>query len=319
MGYDIVTIGAPLCEIMRKELNKPLDRAADFTGPYPSGDTPIFINAAAKLGAYTAMIGAIGNDGFGRCIKNRLVEDGCDCSMMKTVDGESTGCTFVCYFKDGSRNFLYHVHHAACGQLNPDDIDIEKLSGTKWMHVTGFTMSINQNAANAVYKAIRELPKTVRISFDPNIRPESLSVEEIKKLCGPVIERASVIFPSKTEAMMFNDTDTDEEGCKIWASQGKLVVLKNGEAGSRIFYKDDVLDVPTFSVEEVDPTGAGDTFCGAFLTALIKGMTLKDAAIFANAAGAMSVRKKGPMEGAPSLKELEDFIREHKDVVEKQN
>ena len=74
---------------------------------------------------------------------------------------------------------------------------------------------------------------------------------------------------------------------------------------------DEVIDVPSFQVEEVDPTGAGDTFCGAFLTAMIEGKSLAECGRFANAAGAMSVRKQGPMEGAPSREELEAFLREH--------
>jgi len=312
MGYDIVTVGALLCEVMRKELDKPLDKVADFTGPYPSGDTPIMINAAAKLGAKCAMIGVVGNDGFGRCVTNRLEESGVDCSMVRIHSDASTGVAFVCYFRDGSRNFLYHVHHAAPGMMKPEDIDIEKLKGTKWVHITGFTMAINQDSAEAVYKLIRELPGDTKISFDPNIRPEALSVEEIKKLCKPVIGRASVIFPSKTEAAMFTDTDSDEEGCKKWASEGKIVVLKNGEAGCRIFSKNQTLDVPSYKVTEVDSTGAGDNFCGAFLTALNEGKTLEECGIFANAAGAMSVRKQGPMEGTPSRKELEEFIENNR-------
>ena len=111
--------------------------------------------------------------------------------------------------------------------------------------------------------------------------------------------------------MMFTDAPSDDEGCRIWAAQGKLVVLKNGEAGSRVYYKDQVIDVPTFKVTEIDPTGAGDTFCGAFLTALIEGKSLEECARFANAAGAISVRKKGPMEGAPSREELELFLKEN--------
>lgn len=196
--------------------------------------------------------------------------------------------------------------------LTPDDVDIEKLKGTKWVHITGFTMSTNQNSADAVYKLVKELPEDTKISFDPNIRPEALSVEQIKALCGPVIERASIIFPSKSEAVMFTGEPNDDAGCKKWASEGKIVVLKNGEAGSRIFYGDKVVDVPSFHVEEVDPTGAGDTFCGAFLTALIEGKSMEECGRFANAAGAMSVRKQGPMEGAPSRAELDAFLEEHK-------
>lgn len=311
MGYDIVTIGPLLCEVMRKELDKPLDKPADFTGPYPSGDTPIMLNAAAKLGAKCAMIGVVGNDGFGRCVTDRLKESGADCSMVRIHPDASTGVAFVCYYSDGSRNFLYHVHYAAPGMLTPDDVDIEKLKGTKWVHITGFTMSTNQDSADAVYKLVRELPADTKISFDPNIRPEALSVEQIKELCGPVIERAGLIFPSKGEAMMFTDEADDDAGCRKWAADGKLVVLKNGEAGCRIFSGDEVIDVPSFQVEEVDPTGAGDTFCGAFLTALIEEKSLAECGRFANAAGAMSVRKQGPMEGAPSREELEAFLKEH--------
>ena len=110
---------------------------------------------------------------------------------------------------------------------------------------------------------------------------------------------------------MFTGAATDDEGCKQWAAEGKIVVLKNGEAGSRIFTKDGVVDVPSFQVEEVDPTGAGDTFCGAFLTALLEGKSMEECGRFANAAGAMSVRKQGPMEGAPSRAELEEFLKTH--------
>ena len=313
MAYDIVTMGPLLCEVMRKELDKPLDAPADFTGPYPSGDTAIMLNAAAKLGAKCAMIGVVGDDGFGRCITNRLQESGADISMVRVHPEAATGVAFVCYYSDGSRSFLYHVHHAAPGFLNADDVDIEKLKDAEWVHVSGFTLATNQDSADAVYKEIRELPDNVKICFDPNIRPEALSVEEIKALCAPVIERAQLILPSKTEAAMFTGAATDDEGCRQWAAQGKLVVLKNGEAGCRIYSGNEVWDVPGFRVTEVDPTGAGDTFCGAFLTALIEGKDLYECGRFANAAGAMSVRKQGPMEGAPSREELEAFLRENRE------
>lgn len=311
MPYDIVSIGALLCEVMRKELDKPLDQAADFTGPYPSGDSGIMLNAAAKLGANSAMIGVVGGDGFGRCIINRLRESGADCSMVRVHPKAATGVAFVCYFRDGSRSFLYHVHQDAPGMMSVEDIHLDKLRGTKWLHITGFAMSVSRGAADTIHRLVRELPADTRVCFDPNIRPEALSVEEIKALCMPVIERASIIFPSKSEAMMFTGASTDDEGCRVWAGQGKTVVLKNGEEGCRIFSGDEVLDVPSFSVEEVDPTGAGDTFCGAFLTALIDGKSLAECGRFANAAGAMSVRRQGPMEGAPSRAEVEEFLAAH--------
>lgn len=310
MGYDIVTMGPILCEIMRKELDKPLDAPADFTGPYPSGDTAIMINAAAKLGAECAMIGVIGNDGFGKCVTDRLTQSGVDCSMIRVHPEASTGVAFVCCYSDGSRNFLYHVHHAAPGMLTEQDVDIEKLKGTKWMHISGFALATNQASTEAIYKIIRELPEDSKICFDPNIRPEALGVEATRKLCRPVIKRAAMIFPSKGEAMMFTGLADDDAGCRSWAAEGKIVVLKNGSEGCKIYTKEEVIEVPGFRVTEVDPTGAGDTFCAAFLTACNEGMTLRECGRFANAAGAMSVRKQGPMEGAPSREELEVFLND---------
>ena len=96
MAYDIVTIGPLLCEVMRKELDKPLDQTADFTGPYPSGDSAIMLNAAARLGAKCAMIGVVGDDGFGRCVTHRLEESGVDTSMIRVEPEASTGVAFVC-------------------------------------------------------------------------------------------------------------------------------------------------------------------------------------------------------------------------------
>ena len=142
MAYDLVTVSAILCEIMRKELDKPLDKPADFTGPYASGDTPITVNIAAKLGAKTAVIGSVGPDPFGKCFKAQMVSSGVDVSMVKDIPGASTGCAFVCYYSDGSRDFLYHSRHAAAGMTHAEDLDMEKLQGTKWFHLTGDRKSV---------------------------------------------------------------------------------------------------------------------------------------------------------------------------------
>ncbi len=309
MSYDIVTIGSMHCEIMRKELDQPLYIPADFTGPYPSGDPAIMIYAAAKLGAKCGMISVVGEDAFGRCVTRRLEQGGVDCSMVRVDQNASTGAAFVCYYADGSRDFLFHVERAASGGLNAEDVELKKLMGTKWINISGFTIMLSESCRNAVYKMIDELPEGTAISFDPNVRLESSEAERIKEYCAPVIEKASIIFPSKNEAAIFTNSENDEIGCRRWADMGKTVVLKNGESGCTIYVKDQVINIPSIKVKEVDPTGAGDTFCGAFLTSLTKGKTLEECGKFANTAGALSVRVKGPMEGVPSREEVEAYLK----------
>jgi sugar/nucleoside kinase (ribokinase family) len=68
-----------------------------------------------------------------------------------------------------------------------------------------------------------------------------------------------------------------------------------------------IATVPAFRVKEVDPTGAGDVFDAAFLVSLLSGKTLRDSALFANAAGALKVTRIGPTSG-PSREEVERFL-----------
>jgi sugar/nucleoside kinase (ribokinase family) len=88
------------------------------------------------------------------------------------------------------------------------------------------------------------------------------------------------------------------------------VALKQGERGCRIFERETDFEVSGFPVTEVDPTGAGDAFCGGFTVALLDGLNLSEAGRFANAVGALAVTKLGPMEGAPNRQEVLDLIKE---------
>lgn len=311
MRYDIVTMGAPLVEMMRTELDRPFCEPADLSGPYPSGDTPIFIGAAARLGSRCCFIGVVGDDDFGRCVVNRLRSDGVDVSCIRTAPGRTTAVTFVSYFSDGSRRFIYHCTHAAAGLLGPEDIDPGRFRDIRWLHVTGFALAGSPSAERAVHKALGLISDEVQVSFDPNIRPEIRSVEEIRKLCRPVMDRACLILPSAGEAAMLTGEPDDDRGCRKLQELGKLAVRKNGSAGCTVYGERGRMEVPGFPVTEIDPTGAGDSFAAAFITGLNEGMSLWSTARFANAVGAMSVRRRGPMEGAPWRREVEAFMRQH--------
>jgi ribokinase len=69
--------------------------------------------------------------------------------------------------------------------------------------------------------------------------------------------------------------------------------------------------VPAFNVTPVDPTGAGDAFCGAFATALSEGKSLEQALRFANAAGALAVTVAGAEPSLPNRATIVSFLLEH--------
>lgn len=304
----IISMGNMLVEIMRESLDEPLDRAGTFLGPYPSGDTVIYAGTAARLGGRVGFIGCVGDDDFGRCLTGRLGADGVDCSHVAVLPDHATGVAFVAYFSDGSRKFLFHWRHAAAGQLAPGHVQAGYFSQCEWLHLTGCNLAVCESSRLACLAGMRALPDGARLGFDPNIRPGLLGVEEIRELCRPFLERADVVFPSATEAAMLTGEADDDAGCRSLAAAGKTVLLKRGALGCRLFEGDTVRDVPSFPVEETDPTGAGDSFCAGFTVATLDGLAPFDAARLANAVGALSVTRKGPMEGAPTRAEVERLM-----------
>jgi tagatose kinase len=305
---EVISMGNMLVEIMRIQLDEPLNQAGTFSGPYPSGDTTIYIDSVARLGHSAGFIGAVGKDDFGRCLLERFERDGVDFTCGKELPDQTTGVAFVAYFKDGSRKFIFHMRYSAAGRLAPDYLQAGYLQQAKWLHLTGCNLAMSDSSKQTCYQAMQMASASAHVSFDPNIRPELLSVEEIRQLCQPVIQRADFIFPSLGEAAMLTGASNDEDGIRQWLAQGKTVVLKMGARGSRIYHQGEVIEIPGFAVQEVDPTGAGDSFSAAFTVAILDGMPLASAGRFANAVGALAVTKKGPMEGAPTRAEVEKFL-----------
>ena len=297
-----------LVEVMRTGLDMPLDKPGTFAGPFPSGDTPIYVDTAARLGHRSGFIGVIGADDFGKCMLDRFQRDGVDPSGVHTLPGYTTGVAFVAYFNGGSRKFVFHWRHAAAGQLAPEHVQPGLFQDCRWLHLTGCNIAVSESAREACFKALRLVPTGAKVSFDANLRPEILTVEQIRELVQPVLERADVLLPSLTEAAMLTGKPTDDEGCRYWAAQGKTVVLKMGAEGCRIFQGGETITVPGFKVDEVDPTGAGDSFCAGFTVAMLEGMDIRRAGQFANAVGALAVTRLGPMEGAPTRQEVEAFL-----------
>ena len=99
--------------------------------------------------------------------------------------------------------------------------------------------------------------------------------------------------------MLTGDAD-EEAACRALVARGiPIVALKRGAAGSTVFTAQRVIEAPPLSVKEIDPTGAGDCYGGAFVVGLLEGWELARVARFANVVGALAVTRKGPMEGAP--------------------
>lgn len=306
----IVTIGEALVEIMRTSRDQPLDRPGEFAGPYPSGAPAIFASAAARLGASVGFVGTVGDDPFGRCIAERLLADGVDCSALRQTRERLTGIAFVAYRSDGSRSFIFHLSHSAAALVDVDQLPQGYLEETRYLHVMGSALTLSDGMRRTCYHAAEVVQAQGGIvSLDPNLRPELMPLEHIRALCEPVLRLAHIVLPSGPELTALTGAATPEEGAKQLLDAGvEIVALKQGERGSTLYTSQGITYLPAYTVTEVDPTGAGDCYDAALLVGLSEGWPLEAAGLFANAVGALATTRLGPMEGTFSREEVLAFM-----------
>ena len=306
----VITIGEALVEIMRPRAGQPLDTTGEFHGPFASGAPAIFAVAAARLGLSTAFIGAVGEDAFGRFLQARFAAETVDSSGLQYPPGYSTGAAFVAYDDTGGREFVFHIRQAACGQLSADLIPVGLFEDVSWLHISGSTIFLNENSRAACQKAMDlVINQGGKISLDPNLRPELMPFDEASKVLAPFLAAADLLLPTESEAReLTGESEIARAVQALTAKQDAIVVLKRGPSGCSIWQNEKRLDVPGFVVEEKDPTGAGDCFSAAFITGLETGWPLEQSGRFANAAGALAVTQFGPMEGAPTRYQVENFL-----------
>ncbi|MHA2087117.1 MAG: carbohydrate kinase family protein [Promethearchaeota archaeon] len=319
MYPDIISLGELLVEIMRTELNIPHGKiGANYKGPYPSGAPAIFISSAARMSIpfnlKTGYIGVVGNDEFGECIIRKLKHDNVDTSYIRVLKTHATGIAFNQYNSDGSRKFIFAK--GAAGEISLKDVKEDYFKDIKSLHIMGSSLSISKKSRDACLKAIdvakKNNPDAV-ISFDPNLRPEMLELDEILEICLPVLEQTEILLPSGEEAGMLAQVKNFKNACQRLLEMGpKMIVLKQGKEGCTIFTPDNLngLYIRGFNVNEIDPTGAGDSFAGAFIVGFLKGWDLKKIGNFSNAVGALKVMSFGPMSDI-SYEEVIKFIEKN--------
>ncbi|MFD2445000.1 ribokinase [Bacillus sp. CGMCC 1.16607] len=249
--------------------------------------------AAARLGADVTMIGCVGDDFFGKILIDHLNQQGIHTENVEYVPNTSSGVATI--------------------TLSDSDNSIIVVAGAN-NHVTPMLIDKNEEIiANSSMLLLQlEIPlesviRAVDIAKKHHI-PVILNPAPIQKLPKDLLEKVDFITPNEheQELLLSSVNGTIEELEKLKA---KCIVTK-GSKGVMI-YQNGEMDIPSFKVEAVDTTGAGDSFNGALAFALCEGYPLVDACQFANVVGAISVTKLGAQTGMPTRSEVGEFLHLH--------
>jgi tagatose kinase len=309
MSKKIMTMGEILVEIMAQDVGQSFRHPGVLLGPYASGAPAIFIDQVGRLGCPAGMIGCVGDDDFGHLNIERLRNDGVDVAGIAVLPDATTGSAFVTYRHDGNRDFVFNITNSASARLGPQHVSVEALQGCTHFHVMGSSL-FSDSIVAAMKKAVDIVKQGGgTVSFDPNVRKEMLHSPGMRAALHYFLRQADIFLPSGEELTLLVDAQTEPAAlAELFALGVKEIVIKRGAKGASYVDQDHRVDVEPLEVTELDPTGAGDCFGATYVACRVLGLTPAESLRLANAAGAMAVTRRGPMEGASTFAQLREAL-----------
>ncbi|WP_028551581.1 ribokinase [Paenibacillus sp. UNC451MF] len=243
--------------------------------------------AAARLGADVTMIGRVGDDHFGEEILNNFKLNRVNIDYVEPVTHMESGTAHI-ILAEGDNSIV--VIKAANNEVTPNYID-RSMDAFRGADMAMIQQEIPVETVNHVSKVCKKLGIPLLLNPAP-ARP----------LDKEVIGNAAYITPNEHEAKILFADLTVSEALRQYPNK---LFITEGSRGVRYFDGEKEVLVPSYKVETVDTTGAGDTFNAAFAVALAEGKPIFDSVRFANRAASLSVTKFGAQGGMPNRQEVE--------------
>lgn len=243
--------------------------------------------AAAKLGAESVMIGSVGLDTNGDFAIDNFNSVNVSTGCIDVVHGVPTGVANIIVAEDD--NSIIVIPGA--------NFEVKKETIDKYKDVI--------LSADMVLLQLEIPLETVEYTLElcaKNHVKVLLNPAPAVELSSSMIENATYITPNEHELKVILGKNCDTEAEMMKYSNKLIVTL--GSKGVKYFNGNEMKFIPSYKVEVVDTTGAGDTFCGALAAAIVRGDNLEDAIRFANKAAAFSITKLGAQSGMPTSEEM---------------
>jgi len=267
------------------------------------GDSYNTAVALAKLGQSVGLVSKCGCDVFGDFLYNHAEEAGIDIKNIIRDPSVGTSSVIAPVNREGERVFFYYG--GANDTFEYGDIPPGALDGCKIVHVGG-TYNLPMFDGGGAARLFADAQSLgVLTSMDITWDTSGRWLEIIK----PCLPHLDYFMPSIGEAKLITGRQAPGEITRFLRGEGvKTIVVKLGADGCYVENADISFHTPSFVVQPVDTTGAGDCFVAGFLTGLSNGWDLQRCAIFACAVAAKSITKVGATEGVPTFAEVMEFI-----------
>ena len=258
--------------------------------------------AAGRLGANIQFIAAVGNDELGNKIKQQLNNDNINTCSVACIEGQNTGVALILVNAQGENQIAIHAGANA-------QVTTEYLLKYKEDIINADAILMQLETPLATIEQAAKLAKQHQTQVILNPAPA-------QKLSDDLLKHIDIITPNETEAEYLTGikvlTEQDvEQAAMILHKKGiETVIITLGSKGAWVSSAQRGAIIAGFKVQVIDTIGAGDTFNGMLVTALLEGKTLEQAVKYAHAAGALSVTKPGAQTAVPFRNEVEEFLEQ---------
>ena len=289
----------------------------------PGGAPCNVLSMLSGLGHKTAFIGKVGDDMFGRMLKERAGAQGIDMTGLEMDKEIPTTLAFVQKLPNGDRDFSFYRKPGADIMLTEEDVERHRglIESARIFHLG--TLSMTHDTVDRATRRALAIAKEsgALISFDPNYRaPLWESEDAAKEKIRFGMQQCDIMKISDNEVTLMTGKEDITEGVRELIAEYHipLVFATLGPDGSRAFCGGIEVERAGFrNPDTVETTGAGDTFCASALHYVLKnggleGLTeekLTELLTFANAAASLITTRKGALAVMPKADEVEAYLR----------
>ena len=249
--------------------------------------------AATRAGAEVVLLTMLGTDDYGRRIEQHLTSIGLPREGLLRHPTKPTGVALI-LVDEGGRNLI------AVAPGSNQMLSLEDIQRASPLIAQGAVLLAQLEVPLAVVQEAFSIAKANGLLTILNPAP-------VAPLLPPLLKLVDILTPNEGEAHTLSGMTDPAEAARVLVEQGaRSVVVTLGERGA--FLRDATTTTrlfPAYPVQAIDSTAAGDAFNGALACSMAEGRSLKDAVVFANAAGALATTKRGAQESLPTRTEID--------------
>ncbi|MBA3909641.1 MAG: 5-dehydro-2-deoxygluconokinase [Rhodobacter sp.] len=312
-GRNFLVIGRAGMDLYADPPGTRTEDATRFTSALGGSSANIAV-ALTRQGCRAALVTRVSDDAVGRFCLNQLDHYGIDRSHVRPVAGEARNSLAVVETRLEDCQSVIYRNNAADFAMTAADVETVDYSAFAALITTG-TVLAAEPSRTAAFRAF-DLARAAGLPliFDVDYRPYSWPSPQV---AAETYSRAAalcdVIVGNDVEfGFMAGHIDRGLEKARSLIADGaQIVVYKMGEKGAVTITRDGGFSTGIYPTRALKPTGAGDSFLGAFIVSLANGLPVSTAVLRGSAAAAIVVARVGCAPAMPTGPELDAFLADH--------